>query len=134
MHIGVASTTWVFVSLLLGGLMACGEASDADSVSSGSTPSLSETPSASSSADGVRISVTTHCGIRGVTVARRVWLADPILGDDSNNPPAGWDENEEIGSFVQTSATSATFTTDDGLTADFRLAKVGTADPNEGCE
>jgi hypothetical protein len=117
-----STLSWVLVASLAA-LSACGSADD------GGRPG---SPSGSPGSTGERISVRSHCGVLGVTVAGRVWLAHPTLGD--HNPPAGWDENQTPGSFVRTSETSATFTTDTGLKADFRLAKADTADPNDGCE
>lgn len=125
--------TWTLIASLAA-LSACGSASDNTPIGADPTPSHSATPSETSEVAGGRISLRTHCGILGVTVAGRVWLAHPSVGDDSGNPPAGWGENETLGSFVQTNATSATFTADNGRTATFRLAKAGTADPNQGCE
>jgi hypothetical protein len=78
--------------------------------------------------------LTTHCGVRSTTVDGRLWLATPPLGDDSGNPPQGWDENQAAGWFQETSPTTATFTTDSGQIATFRLAKPGETDPSSGCE
>ena len=81
---------------------------------------------------GVRATVPTHCGVLSVTVNGQLWLADPTLGD--HNPPPGWDENQTAGTFTKTGPGTATFRTDDGQRAEFRLAEPGMTDPNVGCE
>lgn len=81
---------------------------------------------------GVRVSVPSHCGVLSVTIDGQLWLADPPLGD--HNPPAGWDENQTPGRFVQTGPRRAEFHGDAGQTAMFRLAPAGATDPNSGCE
>jgi heat shock protein HslJ len=99
------------------------------------SPSDSSTP-LTSGADGSRTRHTlmTHCGVRSTVVDGRLWLATPPLGDDSGNPPQGWDENQTNGWFEETSANTATFTGDGGQVAKFRLAKRGERDPAAGCE
>ncbi len=77
--------------------------------------------------------VSTHCGVVSTTVDGVLWLADPRLGDDSGNPPPGWDENETAGMFVQTGNT-ATFRADSGVEATFTRAAPGAVDPADDCE
>lgn len=84
------------------------------------------------SGSGVRVSVPSHCGVLSVTVDGELWLADPPLGD--HNPPAGWDENQTPGRFLQTGPRRAEFHGDAGQTATFRLAPPSATDPNSGCE
>lgn len=81
-----------------------------------------------------RHTLYTHCGVLSTMVDGRLWLATPPLGDDSGNPPEGWDENETSGWFEETSLTTATFTSDSGQVAKFRLAGPGESDPSAGCE
>lgn len=83
---------------------------------------------------GARHSLYSHCGILSTTFDGALWLADPPLRDDSGNPPPGWDENETVGLFIQTTATEATFKADTGVEARFTKAKVGTSDPAANCE
>jgi hypothetical protein len=78
--------------------------------------------------------VSTHCGVVSTTVDGVLWLADPRLGDDSGNPPAGWDENETAGVFVRETDDTATFTADSGVEATFKRADQGAVDPADGCE
>jgi hypothetical protein len=83
---------------------------------------------------GIRVAVPSHCGVLSVTVdGQQLWLADPPLGDDSGNPPAGWDENETMGYFVETGPRGE-FHGDRGQRATFRRAPAGANDPNAGCE
>lgn len=82
--------------------------------------------------DGVQVVVNSHCGVRGVWVKGRLWLASPPLG--GHNPPPGWDENETRGVFQVTAPRRGQFHGDGGQTAHFRLPKPGMPDPNEGCE
>jgi len=83
-------------------------------------------------AHAVRVVVPSHCGVRSVWVHDRLWLAAPALG--GHNPPPGWDENETAGAFMITGRGKAVFHTDSGLSARFRLAERGTADPSDSCE
>lgn len=84
------------------------------------------------SADGVRVTISTHCGVRSAWVDGELWLASPPLG--GHNPPPGWDENETVGFFVITAPERAEFHGDGRQKALFRLAEPGTPDPNAGCE
>jgi hypothetical protein len=83
---------------------------------------------------GKRHSVSTHCGVVSTTVDGVLWLADPRLGDESGNPPAGWDENQTVGLFVPQTDTTATFRADSGAEATFTRAAPGAVDPAENCE
>jgi hypothetical protein len=94
--------------------------------------SLHQTVTATRSTSGIRVSVASHCGVRGVWVDGELWLADPPLG--GHNPPPGWDENVTVGWFVRTVRGRGVFHGDGGQRAVFRLAEAGTADPNAGCE
>jgi hypothetical protein len=78
------------------------------------------------------VAVPSHCGVLSVTVEGRLWLADPPLGD--HNPPPGWDENQTMGSLVETGSERAVFIGDGGQRASFRRAPDGHEDPNAGCE
>lgn len=132
---------WLLVAVFLGASACSGGAADngAETAPRGSAaPSRSPVPSTTvpsvpvPSVAGLRVEVPSHCGVLGVRVADRLWLADPALGD--HNPPTGWNENRTPGSFVQTGETTAEFHGDDGQHATFRLAPVGSEDPNAGCE
>jgi hypothetical protein len=92
------------------------------------TPTLPPTPAA----NGIRVAISSHCGVRSAWVKGDLWLASPPLG--GHNPPPGWDENETVGSFVITADGRAKFYGDGGQKARFRLASPGSADPNGGCE
>ncbi len=92
------------------------------------TPTLPPTPAA----NGIRVAISSHCGVRSAWVKGDLWLASPPLG--GHNPPPGWDENETVGSFVITADGRATFYGDGGQKARFRLATPGSADPNDGCK
>jgi hypothetical protein len=83
---------------------------------------------------GKRHGVSTHCGVVSTTVDDVLWLADPRLGDDSGNPPAGWDENETAGLFVIETDNTARFTADSGVEATFTRAASGALDPVDGCD
>jgi hypothetical protein len=82
--------------------------------------------------NGIRVAISSHCGVRGVWVNGELWLASPPLG--GHNPPRGWDENETLGYFLTTSEERGVFSGDGGQEAHFRLAEPGSADPNDGCE
>lgn len=82
--------------------------------------------------DTTQVTVSTHCGVVSVTVKGELWLAEPPLGD--HNPPPGWDENRETGSFTTTGPDRAEFRTSTGQRASFVRAEAGTPDPNVGCE
>jgi hypothetical protein len=119
----------------------CAGASEGRGTASGPSPhsvvaplEASETSTRSdvSDVDGVRVAVNSHCGVRGVWVKDRLWLASPPLG--GHNPPPGWDENETPGVFEVTAQGRALFHGEGGQSARFRLAEPGTPDPNEGCE
>jgi hypothetical protein len=83
---------------------------------------------------GTRVALPTHCGVVSLRIGKVLWLADPPLGDDSHNPPPGWDENRTPGIFVRTGPDTGTFLGDGGQRAQFRLAAKGEADPAAGCE
>lgn len=132
---------WLLVAALAG-VSACSGGVGDDGA--GAAPRTSTAPSRSPvssvpvpsvpvpSVAGLRVEVPSHCGVLGVRVADRLWLADPALGD--HNPPPGWDENRTPGSFVQTGEETAEFHGDEGQHATFRLAPPGSEDPNAGCE
>ena len=129
--------SWLFVAMLAG-LSACtGAPDDGPTGAAGpggpltSTTVPTSSPSRATTAGGVRIEVRSHCGVLSVTVAGRLWIADPALGD--HNPPPGWDENRTPGSFVQTGKAAAEFHGDQGQYAAFRLAAPGTPDPGADC-
>jgi hypothetical protein len=82
--------------------------------------------------NGIRVAISSHCGVRSVWVNGELWLASPPLG--GHNPPRGWDENETLGYFLTTSEERGVFSGDGGQEAHFRLAEPGSADPNDGCE
>lgn len=84
--------------------------------------------------EGVRHVLYSHCGVVSTTVDGTLWLAEPPLRDDSNNPPAGWDENDTPGLFSQQTATEATFKADTGVEARFTKADAGASDPAADCE
>jgi hypothetical protein len=85
----------------------------------------------SASTVGIRLALTTHCGVRSATVKGELWLADPALG--GHNPPPGWGENETVGRFTKTDPSHGVFVADGGLSATFRKAPPGATDPNMGC-
>ena len=91
-------------------------------------------PSTTARPDGVRHRLYAHCGVVSTTMDGVLWLAEPVLRDEGQNPPPGWDENSTEGWFHEISADAARFTADTGATAAFRRAPAGTPDPNEGCE
>lgn len=97
-------------------------------------PSPEDRTPAESDTDGTRHTLNTHCGVDSTVVDGRLWLATPPLGDGDGNPPQGWDENQTTGRFEETSPTTATFTSDSGHVAGFRLARPGEPDPGAGCE
>jgi hypothetical protein len=80
---------------------------------------------------GVRVAVRSHCGVNGVTIDGRLWLADPPLGD--HNPPPGWDENATSGYFFS-KRKYGSFYGDQGQRATFRSAADDAEDPDLGCE
>lgn len=96
------------------------------------SPGPFKTSAGSVPGGGVRVSVMSHCGVRSVTNAERLWLADPPLGN--HNPPPGWDENETVGYFISKGPHRGEFRGDGGQRAAFRLAPADTKDPNTGCE
>ena len=118
---------WIVVPVALF-LAACGASSGADQ------RALPGAPTATSQAAGLRHVVYSHCGVVSTTVDGVLWLADPPLGDDSHNPPPGWDDNDTPGMFVRTSSTDARFTADTGVEAHFVKAKPGQSDPAANCE
>jgi hypothetical protein len=61
-----------------------------------------------------------------------LWIADPALGSD--NPPAGWDENDQHGFFSQPNRERGVFDDGQGHVAIFRRALAGDANPELGCE
>lgn len=122
---------WLLVAVSLGVSGCSGDARD-DGARTEPSPSATASGSPVPSVAGLRVEVPSHCGVLGVLVADRLWLADPALGD--HNPPPGWDENRTPGSFVQTGEKTAEFHGDGGQHATFRLAPTGSEDPNAGCE
>jgi hypothetical protein len=107
-------------------------AEESPSAPASSTTTDESLPAASTSEKGVRVAVPSHCGILGLTVKGRLWLADPPLGD--HNPPPGWDENETMGILLETGPGRAVFKGDGGQRAWFQRAPRGAEDPNAGCE
>ena len=84
--------------------------------------------------EGVRHVLYSHCGIVSTTFDGALWLADPPLGADSHNPPAGWGENDTPGLFVKRTATESTFQGDSGVEANFIKATASASDPAAYCE
>lgn len=122
--------TLVAAALLL---TACG-ASSTDQADQQVPPVERATPTTLEQ-EGMRHVLYSHCGVVSTTVDGALWLADPPLRDDSNNPPAGWDENDTPGLFIQQTATEAIFKADNGVEARFTKADAGaSADPAVNCE
>ena len=108
---------------------------DASTSAPASSAPSDESPSASSpSEQGVRVALSTHCGVVSLRVKGHLWLADPPLGDSSHNPPPGWDEDRTMGVLLRIGPGRAVFRGDGGQRAYFRLAPMGAEDPNAGCE
>lgn len=95
------------------------------------SPWVASSPGTDGATEGTRVTVPTHCGVLSVTVAGQLWLADPPLGD--HNPPPGWDEQEQAGTFTRTGPRTGVFHTDGGQQADFRLAPAGADNPYADC-
>jgi len=89
-------------------------------------------PTEAPTVNGIRVAISSHCGVSSAWVTGELWLASPPLG--GHNPPQGWGENETLGSFVVTADRRAVFYGDGDQRARFRLAESGAVDPNEGCE
>lgn len=53
--------------------------------------------------------LSTHCGIRDAYFDGRPWVADPVLSDGSDNPPAGWDNPAQVGTMTLVGRTRALF-------------------------
>ena len=105
----------------------------AETASPGVRPgTTAHSPTAGAPARRIRVTISSHCGVRSAWVRGKLWLASPPLG--GHNPPPGWDENETRGVFVMTARERGVFRGAAGQTAHFRLAGVGAADPNAGCE
>ncbi len=81
--------------------------------------------------DGAQVRLRTHCGVRSLAVDGQLWIADPPLGE--HNPPAGWDENSQVGRF-RVQGDRAVFDDGKGHRAKFRRAWEGEPDPGAGCE
>jgi hypothetical protein len=76
-----------------------------------------------------------HCGVLGTRFGGRDWNASPPLQSSPGNPPAGWDENEELGTMTLNSPDRATFRSSSGdRIATFVPRPAGSPDPNENCE
>lgn len=75
-------------------------------------------------------SLYTHCGIFRTEFEGRTWYAQPPLHDGSGNPPEGWGNPYQDGTFRVLSPTRAVFSSTNGLTAFFST----TAGPDTGPE
>ncbi len=93
--------------------------------------SASPTSSDGSALPGEPVVLHTHCGVKALTVAGVLWIADPARGGD--NPPAGWDENDQSGFFARTTSGHGVFDDGRGHRAEFRLASPQEHDPLLGC-
>jgi hypothetical protein len=113
-------------------LTACGASSAGQADQQ--VPQVDRATAAPLQQEGVRHVLYSHCGVVSTTLDGTLWLAEPPLRDDSNNPPAGWDENDTPGLFIQQTATEATFKADTGVEARFTKADVGASDPAVDCE
>jgi hypothetical protein len=51
----------------------------------------------------------THCGIRDAYFDGRLWVADPMLSDGSDNPPPGWGNPAQAGTMELVSRSHAVF-------------------------
>lgn len=67
----------------------------------------------------------THCGVRSAYFDGRRWIADPVLSDESGNPPPGWGNPSERGTMVLVKEDLARFTSTSGNTAEFRPLPEG---------
>jgi hypothetical protein len=74
------------------------------------------------------LGVYTHCGIRWATFTGHNWVATPVLSDGSGNPPPGWGNPYQHGT-VTVGDSTATFVSDTGLRATFRIATPADTPP-----
>jgi hypothetical protein len=63
---------------------------------------------------GIRVDLSTHCGVRGVDIGGVWFAADPPLVEEGGHPPAGWSDPEQPGRVTMLSATEAVFADDLG--------------------
>ena len=75
----------------------------------------------------------THCGIRSAYFDGRRWVADPILSVDKVNPPSGWGNPFDQGRMELVAEELARFTSNAGLTAEFRPLLEGSEYPWGPC-
>lgn len=69
-----------------------------------------------------RHAIYVHCGVERTHFDGRMWMVSPPPGDDSHNPPPGWDENLQPGTFTMLDDEHAVFETSFGARVDFRVA------------
>jgi hypothetical protein len=93
-------------------------------------PSASSPVAVAPSAGEVRLSLSTHCGVRDAEVGGVYWAADPPLGN--GNEPPGWGDPKTQGRWRQTGETTAVFLADSGVSAAFVRAER--PDPYPACE
>jgi hypothetical protein len=93
-------------------------------------PSASSPVAVAPSPGEVRLSLSTHCGVRDAEVGGVYWAADPPLGN--GNEPPGWGDPETQGRWRQTGETTAVFLADSGVSAAFVRAER--PDPYPACE
>jgi hypothetical protein len=86
-----------------------------------------ETPTPGST----RLDLYTHCGVQSLERDGHLWIATPPIPDVGR--PPGWDFNSTPGVFTILDADTARFDADTGVTAHFRLAAPGTANPAPIC-
>jgi hypothetical protein len=72
-----------------------------------------------------RVTIETHCGVRGAYFGGRLWRAAPPLSDGSDNPPRGWGNPLQVGVMRRVSARHAEFRAPGGLVARFVPAPAG---------
>jgi hypothetical protein len=128
----------VLILMALAGCAASGPSSDLTAPARASslpspTPvtTTGSMPSSSSPVAGSQVAIHTHCGVLSVIIDGDLWLADPPLGD--HNPPAGWGENQTLGSFNKKGSGRAVFVGVGGQRAEFRRAPAGATDPGAEC-
>ena len=68
----------------------------------------------------------THCGIRETRFAGQYWVTTPELHDGAHNPPPGWDNPVQRGTFRLLSPTEAEFRDHAGHVVRFTLRKGAT--------
>ncbi len=75
----------------------------------------------------------THCGVRWAYFDGRWWEATPPVTDGSGNPPRGWGNPYDVGSFRKADEDFAVFTAQGGMTADFRALPRDMQYPGKLC-